>query len=103
MLCPIKFNSNTLKLIMHTSFYCASDLLRVKYFLDEKTKMTLAIFIALRHQLGQIAFNLVQEKSILMKQPSFCRLCTRPVLNMFNEFPRIQDITKKYISFEFFF
>ena len=30
MLCPIKVNSNTIDLIMHTSCYCVLDLLCVK-------------------------------------------------------------------------
>ena len=29
MSCPIKFNSNTIELIAHTSCYCILDLLRV--------------------------------------------------------------------------
>ena len=29
MLCPIKVNSNTIELTMHTSFYCVQDLLCV--------------------------------------------------------------------------
>ena len=32
MLCPIKVNSNTIELPVHTSCYCALDLLRVTWF-----------------------------------------------------------------------
>ena len=36
MLCPIKANSNTIELTVHTSCYCILDLLCVKVFIQPK-------------------------------------------------------------------
>ena len=36
VLCPIKVNSNTIEVTMHTSCYCVSDLLYVTSYLTHK-------------------------------------------------------------------